>query len=514
MYCIFVYLLLFNLYMKRIRGSNNENQQLSEVLNDGLFKRRNVEVGEPYALEFNYVLFDVFPNICARCIEIEGNFATVSRLAVICKDGYEVVKKFVSYICAYVYEKPLLVKNDAIYILATLAVNQAIRDKSDINNLVKNIMVVLLDPEVHQVTRGNALIIAANTIDLIDGIYLDPNYIVRLLSSMMDSLQLFHSTDLTSHGYIFTLLNKLYDKGLITSADLDLDFLKEYSYLEIVKAETVPDLCRDHTALVYCKLVKEGLINIEYDYEDISREVIEKEMPHYPATCMSIDVLLLLEELIYAIEDPELLGLSDIQLEFLKKCSQSNVLSTQSLIQSLEDSSATIDTFCHLNIKTNSLRYIHRVMLEEYIRKNIFPIIKEIKSASKCVKGQVLNLTALMGTLAEELSCQEICNSTMCELMIVGLEMFNDSESSLHLKESILYIILSYIEENFLTYPDVYVSKLFYEQVERLQQMARSVINLNEDPSSKFYSYAKQIVDSFSKYNILVLSSQSSDDLS
>lgn len=547
--------------MKRGRvSSSDRNEKAPNRSNQGSFNKRNVEMGKAHAIMLNCVFFDVLPNICARSIESEKNYRTVSRLAQVCKDTHQKVKEFVFCISTYMCEETLLAKSDAICILESLAIHQAIGDQSIINNLVKNIMEILLDPQVSARTRTNAFIAAANTIDLADHINLQSCYMVALLDRMMNVLKEENIDEhiLRFHGYIFTILNKLHDKGLINLTDIDQAVLKQHSLIEIMSNEDAPFLCRSNACLLFCKLVKNSLIDID---EEKIAEILYDALADYPRINMSIDALLSLDSLAY----PENPRLNIGQAEFLRKYETEKFC-----IQSFEESRDMIDTLCDSDLDLGDTEGFSSIVREEYIRASIFPIINDLEEFTpKFVKCQVLILVALKDDLEEAIDQLGKSNASAVEkLMKLGLEMFNDSESFPYLKASILYIILSYMrfrfsrepvytffEDDFeclsrkaLTYIDEH--SFFYEIAGSLHELALSVINSNEYALAKnyyhaqqrsnlhdllslqqlelsvtnsnkydlgIYSCAKEIIDLFSKYNILSKSSdssESSDDFS
>ncbi len=499
--------------MKRIRSSDEEKAQLSQVSNEGSFKKRNVEMGETHASMLNWAFFDVIPNICARSIETEKNYRTVSRLAQVCKDMQQKVQEFLFYISTYICEETWLVKSDAICLLKALAMHQAIRDISTINNLVKNTLVIFFDPQVRPGIRRYALITTIHTINLTDSIHLDPNFLAILLNRLMNMLKANPKTHSIIHGYIITLLNKLHDKGLIKLADFDTGVLEAYPFIEIMRDKTVRSLCKEHIVLMYCKLIQEKLIGIsEDDCEDIEDNVISDYLESYPKTSISIDLSLLLTKYMGMVWDTRPNSLTDTQLEFLKKCAIIEKSNNASLMQSLETSQDVINTLCDLNRQADYLEYAHRVMLEYYLNNKIFPIAEEmLQSASDCVRGQFFSLMALMPScngefvdMVRDLEEKEKAEIVVNQIITTGLKMFDDSKSSPSLKESILYVIFCFALAHFKDKKALLYS-LSDEQATSLHDLASSVLSADKDSYlEETIEIAQSLINLFSRLDMQV----------
>ncbi len=522
--------------MKRVRSSDEKEVRLFQVPNRGSFKKRKVEMGEETRAAILHATFlEVFPNICARSIEIEGNYRTVSRLAQVCKNMQQQVKEFVLCISTYFCEETFLVKSDAIRILETLLIHRVISNQSIINDLVKKLTMTFFDPQVDSHTRTNAVIAAINTIDLADHIDLDPDYITALLNRMMNVLKSnIDERTLNFHGYIFAILNKFHDKGLIKLTDLDQVVLAEYHFSKIIKNKNVLSLCRSNTCLLFCKLANNNLIDNNEDENEIEMDSIlygaavdyYDVAVDYSNTNIPLDTLFSLELLVH----PEDSRLNIGQQEFLKKYATEKFC-----IQSFEESKDMIDSLCNLDLdNADSVSFMRR---EEFIKRSIFPIITDLDEATpKFVKHQVLILVALINFLEHEIVLLGQSNANAIEKLIkLGLEMFNDFESSPRLKESIVFIIICYVRPKFARnlpeYPffdiynymelslrkkkplkDIHEHSFFYEIADSLYELALSVINSNEYASKYIYHNANQIVYLLSRYhNDLSESSDSSE---
>jgi len=556
----FLLFLIVSSNMKRAASSDEKKSELTTRQNEVSFKKRKVEMGkETRALILYGTFLEVFPNICARSIEIEGNYRTVSLLAQVCKGMQQRVNNFVRLISTYFCEETFLVKNDAIPILEALLIHQAIRDQLIIDNLIKDLTMTFFDSKEDSLTRTNAVIAAMNTIGLADQINLDPTCIAALLNRMMNVLKKSDPNEervLNFHGYIFGILNKFHDKKLIQLTDLDQDVLKKYPFKTIMKNANILPLCRSNACLLYCKLVNNSLITIN---EDKMARILNDAVDNYPDINMSIDAFLSLDALVF----PKNRRLNIGQAEFLRKYKTEKFC-----IQSFEESKDMIDSLCDLYL--NDAECISFVERDEFIARSIFPITTDLEeSTPKFVQRQVLILVALKNDLTVAIDRLSQSNANAIEKLIkVGLEMFNDPESSPCLKASILDIILCYMSPRFkqdlpmYSFMDNYLPtyfnleaplkhihehSFFYEIAGSLHELALSVINSNEYALAKIYYYAQRnnnsddflrlhdlalllnayagtiyssaqyIVDMFSTYNILLEnsdSSESSDDFS